>query len=247
MNTFHSQEEFELIEQYLMGLPDPEIQEEIRLKILSDADFAARVEEISQLRLGVERAALAAKLNSFHADVADQNRIASVRRLNPFQLWGVAASFFLIISAGIWWIIGQRSPGEDLYQTYYQADPGLVTSMSGDSNYDFERAMVDYKSGEYPKAKAAFESLLKNGSQNDTLRYFLAMTELNLQNEPAAKQLLQAVSMDSTSGFSKDSFWYLALLAMKEGEFDLAKKYLEQSGRTKSDELIQAMEDVSRK
>jgi tetratricopeptide (TPR) repeat protein len=242
MNTHNTQEDFELIESYLNGSLGAEGQEEIRLRLLSDANFAAKVEEIRQLKLGVERAALASKLDSFHVGLSDQRKPHKVRKISSYQILGVAASFSLLVCVAIWWLVGRASPGEALYQSYYQADPGLVTTMSGDSDYDFDRAMVDFKSGEYLKAKEAFESLLSKNSENDTLTYFLAMAELNLDGEQAAEKLLLKVSQDSTSGFSKDSFWYLGLLALKNEDYDLAKEYLERSGRSKAGELIQAIE-----
>ena len=61
MNLYHSQEDFELIERYLSRSLDSELLEELRLKMLSDKDFAARVQEVQELQLGVERAALARK------------------------------------------------------------------------------------------------------------------------------------------------------------------------------------------
>lgn len=247
MNAFHSQEDFDLVEGYLTGGLDPEKQEEIRLRIRSDQEFASFVQEIRDLQLGLERAALASRLESFHAEIREEDGEIPVRALSRSGFWWIAASLFLAISAGAWWLMGRRSPGEELYQAYYQVDPGLVTSMSGEGNYDFDRAMVDYKSGEYGKAKTAFESLLKGSSQNDTVIYFLAMTELNLQNEQPAEKLLLAVAEDTGSGFSKDSFWYLGLLALREEDYALAKTYLGQSGRAKSEELIQAIEEVSGK
>jgi tetratricopeptide (TPR) repeat protein len=241
MNTHNTQEDFELIESYLNGSLGAEEQEEIRLRLLSDADFAAQVDEIRQLILGVERAALASKLDSFHVGMSDQRKPDNVRRINSYQIWGVAASLSLLVCVAIWWLVGRTSPGEALYHSYYQVDPGLVTSMSSDSDYDFDRAMVDFKSGEYLKAKEAFGSLLSKNSENDTLTYFLAMAELNMNGE-AAEKLLLTVSQDTTSGFSKDSFWYLGLLALKRDDYDLAKKYLGRSGRSNAGELIQAIE-----
>ncbi|OOG70619.1 tol-pal system YbgF family protein [Algoriphagus sp. A40] len=247
MNSSLSLEDFELIEDYIAGSLDSAKLEEVRMRTISDQEFAAHIEEIKGLQFGVERAVLASKLDSFHSELSHLDKNAQQRKIRPLWFWGVAASLFLIMSAGVWWIMGEKSSGEKLYQAYFKTDPGLVTSMSAGSGYDFDRAMVDYKSGEYLKAKEAFESLLKKSSQNDTLIYFLAMSELNLQNDQAAEKLLLAVSEDTASGFSKDSFWYLGLLALKEEDYALAKKYVNQSGRPKSNELIQALEEASGK
>ena len=242
MQTFHSQEDFELIEGYLDGSLDPEKAEEIRVRILSNNDFAARVAEISDLQLGVQIAALASKLDSFHTEITTQERQVPVRKLTTFQFWGVAASFFLLITAGMWWMMDRKSPGEELYRAYYQVDPGLVTSMSGEENYEFDRGMVDYKSGEYAKSLEFWKPLLEQFPANDTLLYFVSLDYLHLGLSEEAKKLLERVIEDNNSQFVPDANWYLGLVLVKEGRFNDAIPYLEASQKLAAKSLLSEIE-----
>ncbi|GAA0877408.1 hypothetical protein GCM10009119_03760 [Algoriphagus jejuensis] len=238
MDKFHSQEEFELIEAYLNGSFDSQKQEEVRQRISSDEGFAARVREFSEFQLGVERAALSSRLDSFHAEITDERDATPTRKLNTFQLWSIVASYFLIITAGIWWIMEKENPGERLYHAYFVSDPGLVTSMSGEGNYEFDRGMVDYKSGDYSKSLQFWQPLLQQDPHNDTLLYFIALDHLQLENLAEAKELLEQVTMTKESQFSREANWYLGLAMVKEGKFEKAIPYLVASEREEAKSLI---------
>ena len=47
--------------------------------------------------------------------------------------------------------IPQETVHQKLFAQFYQEDPGLITAMSSEGQYEFDRAMVDYKSGNYWK------------------------------------------------------------------------------------------------
>ncbi len=242
MNPFHSQEDFELIERYHMGLLDPVEEEEIRRKILADKDFASLVREIGDLQLGVERAALASRLEAFHAEIREEKRNMPVRALRPSLFWGVAASLFLAITAGIWWMFGQKSPGEELYQAYFRPDPGLVTAMSGDANYEFDRAMVDYKVGNYADAITRWEKLRSEDPKNDSILYFLGISNLAMGRQAQAERLLGEVVSLPDSEFGAEANWYLGLVFLKKGDHDRAKTYLQKSERPEIPDILERLE-----
>lgn len=242
MNPFHSQEDFELIERYHMGLLDPVEEEEIRSKILADKDFASLVREIGDLQLGVERAALASRLDSFHAGIQQERTKAPIKPLRPSLFWGVAASLFLGLTAGIWWMFGQKSPGEQLYQAYFRPDPGLVTAMSGDSNYEFDRAMVDYKVGNYADAITRWEKLRVEDPKNDSILYFLGMSNLAIGSQIQAEKLLSEVVSLPESEFGAEASWYLGLVFLKKGDLDRAKTYLQRSERPEIPDILESLE-----
>lgn len=242
MNPILNQEEFELIEHFLDEKLDERQMELIRKRIESDHDFASLVDEIRDIQFGIERASLAGKLDLFHADIAIQKTDAPVRSIRPLWYWGVAASFFLVMTAGIWWILGQQSSEEKLYQAYFITDPGLVTSMAGEGNYEFDRAMVDYKDGNYTEAIKRWEKLLVEKPQNDTLNFFLGSAFLSSKQERRSVDYFEIVAQDSTSGFFSDANWYLGLAYLKLGEKRNALNYLSASSRPEAEKLISELE-----
>lgn len=242
MNPILKQEEFELIERFIDETLDEEQMELIRARLDSDQAFASLVGEIRDLQLGIQRAALSEKLGNFHDDLAEQEESTPIRSIRPFWFWGVAASLFLAMTAGIWWIIGQESPEEKLYQAYFIADPGLVTSMASEGNYEFDRAMVDYKDGNYVDAISRWEKLLTEKPQNDTLNYFLGAALLSSKQERKSVDFLETVAKDSSSGFYSDANWYVGLAYLKMGQKEKALNFLSASSRSEADKLISELE-----
>lgn len=242
-NSPLSQEEFELIEQFLSGSLAEEAQEKIRNRIDSDSGFAAKVSEIQDMQLGIERAALHSKLESFHSELAKKEPLVPIRSIHASWFWGVAASLFLVVSAGAWWIMGQKSPGEELYQAYFRPDPGLVTSMSGQGNYEFERAMVDYKEGKYEEAITRWKSLLAEKPTNDSLNYFLGSAFLAKNQEATSLDYLSIVASNPASGFYDDANWYAGLAAVKLGHTEKALAFLKVSSRPEAKNLIENLEE----
>lgn len=237
-----NQEEFELIERFLEEKLEKDQMVLIRKRIESDQDFASLVDEIREMQLGIQRAALAEKLDSFHADLTEQKEFKPIRSIRPLWFWSGAASLFLVMTAGIWWIIGQESPEEKRYQAYFSADPGLVTSMASEGNYEFDRAMVDYKDGNYANAISRWEKLLVEKPKNDTLNYFLGTALLSAKQDRKSVDFLELVAKDSSSGFYSDANWYLGLAYLKLGEKEKAINYLSTSLRPEAEKLISELE-----
>lgn len=242
MNPILNQEEFELIERFLEEKLEEDQMKIIQKRIDTDQDFASLVDEIRDIQLGIERASLAEKLDFFHDDLAEQKNSKPIRSIRPFWFWGVAASLFLVMTAGIWWIIGQESPEEKLFQAYFIADPGLVTSMASEGNYEFDRAMVDYKDGNYAEAISRWEKLLAGKPQNDTLNYFVGAALLSAKQERRSVDFLESVANDPSSGFYSDANWYLGLAYLKLGEKGKALNYLSASIRPEAEKLISEFE-----
>src|SRR4051812_67312 len=126
----------------------------------------------------------------------------------------MAAAFIAaIITVGLYFANNQ-SAEEKLFASYYKADPGLATVMSVSDNYEFERAMVDYKTGNYSEALARWEKLAKENTMSDTLQYFIGSAYLAHNNPSAAVVYFDKVTAKPKSTFTDDAYWYkgMALL-----------------------------------
>jgi tetratricopeptide (TPR) repeat protein len=242
INSPLSQEDFELVEHYLNGQLDAVQQDEIQKRLDSDPIFAGQVEEIRDLRLGIERAALGSRLDSFHSEIEEIQVEVPGKSIRPFSFWGIAASIFLVVSAGTWWIMGQKSPGEERFQAYFRPDPGLVTTMSVGQQYEFDRGMVDYKEGNYTEAIVRWEKLLAEKSASDTLNYFLGASYLSADQESKSLEYLEPVASNPQSSFYSEANWYAGLAALKLGEKEKALKFLNASSRPQAQQLISELE-----
>lgn len=238
------QEEYRAIEDYL----DSKLSE-IELLVFEkrlneDSKWKEKVDEVKFLRDGIERTAMKFRLHKFHNEMPVQETIQ--RSLNPSWIWSVAASLLFIIGALGWWSGWYDSNSNRLFEAYYVKDPGLTSVMSSSDNYEFDRGMVEYKSGDYAKSLDFWVPLLDQRPENDTLLYLVAMNHLELGELQKGQNLLEQVIQMNESYFNQDAYWYLGLIKVKEDQFDEAIPYLKASERVEANSLISKLEKDSK-
>jgi len=119
-----------------------------------------------------------------------------------------------------------------------------VTAMSSKGiDYEFERGMVDFKSGEFQSAVNRWEALLAGNPNSDTLNYFLGTAYLELGYSAQAIQNLHKVSENSQSKFVDDANWYLALAYILEDKKDEARQALIRTNHPLKAELLNQLDE----
>ncbi|WP_373520816.1 tol-pal system YbgF family protein [Aquiflexum sp.] len=243
-----SQEEFEKFERYILGHMDAQEKIAFENTIASNKILSQKMEDMKVILEGVEEAAFRNHLDQIHQELkmdspepteitepADREKN---KKIFPWKPLSIAASLLLTIGFFTWLLLLRSDPNERLFMAYYQEDPGLVTAMSSETNYEFDRAMVDYKSANYQEAITRWEKLIQDRPENDTLQFFLGASHLALKNTDPAVFFFDSVVAKEESAFYEDARWYLALayiLAGKEGE---AKEVLGQSQDPRAIELL---------
>lgn len=206
-------------------------------KMLADKDLRAKVEEVKLMLLAIGEANLQEQLPDFHKTIIAANDKPTGSRTWSVN-WKIAASVLFIFALGAWWLYTGSSE-QRLYSKYYSPDAGLMTAMSAvNENYEFDKAMVEYKSGAYDKALAAWQKLLIENPGNDTLHYFIGCAWQAKENYTEAKNYLQSVANNTGSAFYKDACWYLGLIYSRRGDKEKAIYYLQLSGHPQSTALI---------
>lgn len=238
LQTNISEEELSLIESYLFNNLPPHEQASFSSRLLNDTDLQAKVEEIRLLMLGVNEAVLQDKLNAFHHELPAHVKNRPPSKITLLNRWLVAAAVIIVIAVGSWLLLNRSTTEEKIFTAYYKPDPGMITAMSTSDNYTFDRAMIDYKTGNYDSAIKAWESLLALEPGNDTLNYFIGSSYLALNKNEKAIPHLQKVITVSNSYFLKDAYWYLGLLLLKEGKRAEAVSLIKKSEHEKSGELL---------
>ncbi len=235
-----SQEEFEQIERYLNNEMGAEEAAVFVAQMITDEKLQQKVEEVKLLLLGLKEAVLEEKLNTFHSNIKsnDQPLSKTVPMFPRYKKWLIAASVISIAFLSVWWLVNADNENEKLYAAYYSPDPGLITAMGNSEDYSFEKAMVDYKEGNYKKAIDAWSKLKVEAPQSDTLNYFLGVAQLANKNSDKAKELLGTITANVNKPFYKEACWYLGLILLKEGEKDKALELIKRSGNTDADKLI---------
>lgn len=240
-NSNISQELFETIERYLNKTMDRHEYQEFEVKLNTNQELKAQVNEMKTMLLGIETQSLKDKLHEFHNQLDDEsnNKPVIVKTLH-FRKIAVAA-ILIIALGGFWFFSGNTN--EKLYGKYFIPDPGLPTMMSETSNFKLYDAMVNYKQGEYNIAIKKWHQLLNNNSRNDTLNYFIGVAELANKNEKNAIEYLEFVTNSEVSVFKNDAYYYLGLAYLKAGNIEFAKKNLTFSTVDNSKKILLELND----
>ena len=233
-------EEWERIESYLdQQMEESEVAAFIN-ELNTNEALRRNTEEIRLLRLGIQEGELKQRLKQFHKQLQPPKKEKPVFFMKKLA---IAASLIIVFGSALWLLF--LSPGnknKKLYGRYYTPDPGLATVMSNTANnYEFEKAMVEYKNKEYKKALASWESLLSQKKNNDTIIYFIGAAKQASGKEEEAIAYLQQIADNTNSAFNKDACWYLGLCFIKKSDQPKAIHYLEKSGYPKAPGLINAI------
>lgn len=241
MNTDHTISAAELasIEHYLLGETTAEERTVFENRIHTDTVWAAKVKEVQLLLNGIETASLRERLDDYHTQIKKNPAHTPGGKLISFpKKIAIAASAALLIAIATWLYVNKGDRYEQLYATYYKPDPGLMSAMGVGDNYLFNKAMLDYKTGNYKKAIDTWTKLKADAAPNDTLNYFLGVAQQADGDNDAALLLLSLMAADTANPFYKDACWYTGLALLKKGKVNEAIPYFEKSGRPESSELI---------
>lgn len=233
-----SPEEYETIERFLQNEMTEADAAAFKIKLQADKILQQKTEEVKLLLVGIKEVSLEEQMVKFHNSMS----IKKAGRVVAFsKRWLIAASVLAIACLSLWWFAGRENKYDKLYASYFTPDPGLITAMGSSENYSFEKAMVEYKEGNYKKAIEAWSALRSAQQQSDTLNYFLGMAYLAMNKKARAKEFLTLITNDSNKSFYKDACWYLGLVFLKEGEKEKAIDLIRASNHSESNDLINAI------
>lgn len=116
------------------------------------------------------------------------------------------------------------SQNDMFYAKYAIKENGLPTLMNENSKKHFDESMAAFKDEAYEEALMGFEQLMENQAQNDTLHYFVACSNLALNNIDEAITHFEKVN--SNSVFKEAAEYRLALSWLKNNEIQKAKEEL---------------------
>jgi TolA-binding protein len=108
---------------------------------------------------------------------------------------------------------------QKLFSKYYEpfnAVSDITRGISSGGSISFNRAIENYKSGDYLAAETGFSKAILNETLSFSASFFLGITEIQLGNYPGAIDLLGGVA--SRQGeYTKEARWYLGLAYLKSG------------------------------
>ncbi len=217
------------IADYLNGAMEPGKAATLKREAELNQALANEVDEQRKLSRLVQVSALKKKLNAIHDEFAADNIpvIPISQKTGKKYFWPLLAAAAAITGIMLFLVLFKsgNSYNTKLFNKYFNDDTG-APSLMGNSATPFDQAMVYYKDGDYEKAAGNFNRLLSNDPNNDTLKYYDALSLIRLNENGKALSLLNSVKVPAGSDLSVKAEWYTALLFVKRGDIEKAKTIL---------------------
>lgn len=144
---------------------------------------------------------------------------------NAFRRAAVAAAVILIVAIPGYIIFRTTTYPQRLVKEFYIADPGLPVVMGASVNPLLDRAMLDYKDGQYTESLEQLLQLLAVSPDNDTLNYYIGICYFEtLKNA-------EAIDHFKKVGEPGSRYYYMAryneaLALIRDGQKEAAKTCL---------------------
>lgn len=234
------QNELALIEGYLLKELSTEEQLAFEQRLAADTQLQQWVKQTRLFSVGIQEAVLTEKMETFHS-AASLHKQAPVVKMNRVKKIAIAAAVVIVVATGAIWLTSQKNTNEELYATYFKPDPGLPTVMGVEENYAFDKAMVDYKTGQYAEAINSWMKLKETNPNGDTLNYFIGAALLAKQETKNAISYFDKVIANTKSSFLNEAYWYKGLALLKEGKQQEAIICIQQSKHAQADALLKKL------
>lgn len=224
-----------LIERYLHGDTTAEENAAVERRAAADPEFAKALGERRQLnehlRAVAHEQALLATLQRlgdryFPAEqTAAPEREAVVRPLGNDRrlVYGLLAAAVIALAlffAGPWF----SAPGGG-YEQFARHQPLSLTER-GDGQQTAAAAETAYNDGNYPLAAQLLRAYLAEQSDDQRAHLALGVSLLETDRDEAAVEIFREIA-ESKTALAPYGNWYLALVAVKQGDEKAALRYLD--------------------
>ena len=221
----------DMISRYLDGELNEDERKAFEVQIQLDADLKNEVEltkdVIETLKIKLHPGESESALRNTLQEVSDDYFSKNSRRIKiiPFRRyrWIAAAAAVLIFTLMLTvWSPWQK---EDLYNQYASIQmPGIAERGTATDSL-LKMAVENFNNKKFGEAIPAFETILKESSQNTFVQYYYAIALLqNDQTKRSRDQLTELYN--GTSLFKYDAAFYLALSYLKEKDKTACKDWL---------------------
>ncbi len=245
-------ENIDHIEAYLNGELSPQEHSAFEKRIQTEPEIKEQVESVQDLIKGISFASekkLKVKLDSVESKLNKESFFKSkeynMSNTRKFRWIPLAASMAFLVAAGLFFLKpGTTNPDlGKLYAEYYKPDTEVIKEvldrieargLATETNKDDEKlkaALIAYEKYDYKSARTQLSKFLDDFPEDQTARFYMGLTQLNMGNYALAIDYLQPLCTEETFPYKDQAKWYLSLGCTQiEGPdgIILAKKYLNQ-------------------
>ncbi len=224
-----NQPNIELIDNYLKGNLSDNAAQEFEHRLETDTTFAASVALQKDVVSGIEShfdTQLKEKLQHVENEFTKDEKETKVIPLRNWKPLAIAASVVLIVAFSYLKFFNTPNT-QDVYLSYYEPYPNIVSPSERSAESQKQDAMSFYEKGDYETAASLFITDLKTSPNSDYIQFYMALSQLSLKNAKDAIPLLKNLANQDNSKFQAPAAWYLALSYTQAGDSNSAKKQLQ--------------------
>lgn len=233
----------EQIENYLAGAMDAATKTAFERQLETDPDLAQALllnQEVHRTVKDSKALALEESLRGIGEEFASQFEAEKEVAKNHTPLikryrWIAAVAAILLCGLFAWWLWNNNSSSlfpQKLYADFYKAYPAQthIRSLDNSKETTYLQAQKAYQAKDYPTAIQSFKLLLEEENLSPEFRinllFYKGQAHLAAQEIAAARQLLEPVIAEPTHNYTRQTQWYLALIALQSNELEQARAYL---------------------
>ena len=242
-----------MLYRYLEGKLDTEEQVWFEKKMAEDSELRKEYELQKEIKEAISEEDvidLRAKLKKITSE--DYYNTKVKRQLWKKRILYAAAVFVIFVSAGSWFYFHQlRSSPEDLFSKYYQPYDNIYSSRSIDQAFSEKKIITKgfhaYGNSEWKDAEAHFDVILKQNPKQASLLFYAGIVKLERNKSKEAIELFNKVIEQKNPMFIEQAYWYTALIYLKNGDTQTARRYLEQiiergmTNKDKADKILKKL------
>lgn len=193
-------------------------EEEIQFTSLldTDDDFKTLFEEHKDMQMAFkinEKDELKGLLNTIDAPKK------SILKILFNKTSALAAACCLVF--GVFYF-ANNSSSSTIYETYFEEYPNVLEPVTRGKTTSNSEAFAAYENKYYLEAEKQFKEIL-NTAPNNNIEFYYAMSLLNQHKTQKAEKVLSELKLKECD-FKAEVFWYKALIAVKNKNFETAKK-----------------------
>jgi len=218
-----------MIETYLDGKMNKEESEKIRELINKNKEFSAEVnlhedinESIKDDQIFELRNNIITLLNKKDTETTSGEKANFMK----YMKYPVAATILVLIGFSLFQILSFKSPQEifHLYYNPYQTD--ITTRSVINSTDKIQLSYILYQEGNYKVSFEILKNYLEKNTTDQAARFYYSMNAIELDKNDLAISELLTILEDSFTPYSLHARWYLAMVYLKTGDVEKARKYL---------------------
>lgn len=221
-----NEQDYILIERYLSGDLSAEERALVESRITNEPAFAAGVDDRRQLNDHLRAVAAEETLRPTLEKLGDQyfpERTAEVRNL-PRRRWygyAIAAAVAVILLVAVPLLF----PAGNSYDQFAQHEPLALTERSSGPG-QAAAAEKAYNAGNYSAAIPLLQAYLDAQADDEQARLALGVSLLETDRDQEAIAIFKRIA-EGQSSLAPYGNWYLALAAVKRGDDEAVRRFLD--------------------